>query len=65
MEQEETTYLTVPQVVRMLRLKNAYTIRRWIKAGILEAEKVIQGKRHRYRIKRTVVDAMEQQAEQQ
>jgi len=48
-----------------LRLKNAYTVRRWIKAGVLEAEKVIQGKRHRYRIKPTIVDAMEQQAEQQ
>jgi len=65
MESEETTYLTVPQVTRILRLKNAYTVRRWIKAGILEAEKVIQGKRHRYRIKPTIVDAMEQQAEQQ
>ena len=42
-----------------MRLKNAYTVRRWIKAGVLEAERVIEGKRHRYRIKRTVVDIMQ------
>ena len=59
MEREETDYLTVPQVTRMLRLKNAYTVRRWIKAGILEAETIIEGKRHRYRIKRAAVNAMQ------
>jgi excisionase family DNA binding protein len=59
MESEESDYLTVPQVTRILHLKNAYTVRRWIKAGVLEAEKVIEGKRHRYRIKRNVVDIIQ------
>jgi len=50
MEREETNYLTAPQVTRILGLKNAYTVRRWIKTGVLEAEKVIEGKHHRRKV---------------
>jgi excisionase family DNA binding protein len=52
-----TTFLTVPEVARQLRVK-ATTIRRWIQDGILEAEVIDEGKRHRYRILKHTIDAL-------
>jgi len=52
-------FFTVPEVAKRLRVK-ATTIRVWIKSGVLEAEKLTQGKRHRYRIHKVVVEAIEQ-----
>ena len=52
-------FFTVPEVAKRLRVK-ATTIRVWIKSGVLEAEKLTQGKRHRYRIQKVVVEAIEQ-----
>lgn len=52
-----TTFLTVPEVARQLRVK-ATTIRRWIQDGILEAEAIQEGKRHRYRILKHTIDTL-------
>jgi excisionase family DNA binding protein len=57
MEKDTTTFLTVPEVARQLRVK-AITVRRWIQDGILEAEAIQEGKRHRYRILKHTVDAI-------
>ena len=54
---EEETF-TPGQVAKRLRL-NHYTILRWIHAGVLEAETVIEGRRNRYFIKKSVVEALE------
>ena len=54
---EEQTFTPV-QVAKRLRL-NHYTILRWIHAGVLEAETVAQGRRNRYLIKKSVVEALE------
>jgi len=53
----DTPYFTVPQLARLLRV-NGYTIRRWIKVGLLEAETIAEGKRKRYRVKKAVIDAL-------
>jgi excisionase family DNA binding protein len=60
----EEEYLTPPQVARRLRM-NHYTILRWIHAGILEAETIKEGKRQRYLIKKSTVEAIEQRARHQ
>ena len=52
-----TNFLTVPEVARQLRVK-AITVRRWIQDGLLEAEAIQEGKRHRYRILEQTVDAL-------
>jgi excisionase family DNA binding protein len=49
--------LTVPQLAKQLRV-NEYTIRRWIHRGLLDAEKIIEGKRHRYRIKQSALASL-------
>jgi excisionase family DNA binding protein len=54
---EEETF-TPGQVARRLRL-NYFTVLRWIHTGVLEAETVEQGKRNRYLIKKSVVEALE------
>ena len=53
---EET--FTPSQVAKRLRL-NYYTVMRWIKAGVLEAETVIEGRRNRYFIRKSVLAALE------
>jgi excisionase family DNA binding protein len=57
MDKETTMFLTVPEVACQLRVK-AITVRRWIQDGILEAEAIQEGKRHRYRILKRTVDAL-------
>jgi len=52
-----TNFLTVPEVAHQLRVK-AITVRRWIQDGLLEAEAIQEGKRHRYRILKRTVDAL-------
>ncbi len=54
----DNNYLTPPEVARRLRVDD-YTVRRWIHAGILEAEHMRQGGRIRYRIKKSVVEVIE------
>ncbi len=54
---EEETF-TPGQVARRLRL-NYFTVLRWIHAGVLEAETVIEGRRNRYLIKKSVLEALE------
>jgi excisionase family DNA binding protein len=53
----DTDDLTPREVARRLRVDD-YTVRRWIATGILEAETMQEGKRHRHRIKKSVVDAI-------
>jgi excisionase family DNA binding protein len=57
MNKDTTTFLTVPEVARQLRVK-AITVRRWIQGGILDAEVIREGKRNRYRILKYTVDAL-------
>ena len=57
MNKDTTTFLTFPEVARQLRVK-VITIRRWIQDGILEAEAIQEGMRHRYRILKHTVDAL-------
>jgi len=57
MDKDTTTFLSVPEVARQLRVK-AITVRRWIQDGILEAESIQEGKRHRYRILKHTVDML-------
>jgi excisionase family DNA binding protein len=57
MDKETRTFLTVPEVARQLLVK-AITVRRWIQDGILEAEAIQEGRRHRYRILKQTVDAL-------
>ena len=57
MDKETRTFLTLPEVARQLRVK-AITVRRWIQDGLLEAEAIQEGKRHRYRILKRTVDAL-------
>lgn len=40
-------FLTVLEIARLLRI-NGYTVRRWIKDGVLDAEIIHEGKRMRY-----------------
>ncbi len=54
---EEETF-TPGQVAKRLRL-NYFTVLRWIHAGVLEAETVIEGKRNRYYVKKSVLAALE------
>jgi len=54
---EEETFTPV-QVAKRLRL-NYFTVLRWIHAGILEAETVIEGRRNRYYVKKSVLAALE------
>jgi excisionase family DNA binding protein len=53
-EIKEVTY-TIPQVARLLRVDD-YTVRHWIRDGILEAERIKEGRRTRYRIKQSTLD---------
>ena len=52
-------YLSPQEVAQRLRVK-ATTVRRWTASGILEVDAIKQGKRTRYRIKRQVIEAIEQ-----
>jgi excisionase family DNA binding protein len=54
----DTDYLTPPEVAQRLRVDD-YTVRRWIHTGALEAEAIREGRRTRYRIKKSVIDAIE------
>jgi excisionase family DNA binding protein len=60
----EEDYLTPVQLAQRLRL-NYYTVMRWIHTGALEAEPIREGKRFRYHIKKSVVEAIEQRAKHQ
>ena len=51
---EEVTY-TITQVARLLRVDD-YTVRHWIRDGILEAERIREGRRTRYLIKQSTLD---------
>jgi excisionase family DNA binding protein len=53
----DTRYLTPNQVAHLLRVK-PITVRRWIQQGILTAEEVREGKRHRYLIAQQAVDTL-------
>jgi excisionase family DNA binding protein len=53
--------MTPPEVARRLRVDD-YTVRRWIHTGALEAETIREGKRNRYRIKKSVVEVIERRA---
>jgi excisionase family DNA binding protein len=53
-------FLTVPEVAEQLQ-RNPGTIRRWIHQGVIEAHKLpSSGKLHHYRIKKSVVEEIEQ-----
>ena len=54
----DADYLTPLEVAKRLRVDD-YTVRRWIHSGALEAETIRQGKRSRYRIKKSIVEAIE------
>jgi excisionase family DNA binding protein len=57
-QHEQDGLLTVSEVAEILRVDST-TVRRWLKAGILEAVSLPHvGKRESYRIKRSVVDAI-------
>jgi excisionase family DNA binding protein len=58
MTRQPTTYYTPSQVARLLRV-DAMTVRKWIKTGILAAEAVTVGERHRYRIAQQTIDAIQ------
>ena len=58
MEQE---YFTPHELAKRLSVDDT-TVRRWIKIGALEAETIQQGNRHRHRIKKSVIDALEKQS---
>ena len=58
MRQEEGQEFRQITVARRLCL-NAYTVRRWIHDGTLEAETIWHGRRSRYRIKKEVIDVLE------
>jgi excisionase family DNA binding protein len=60
----DTEYLTPSEVAARLRVDD-YTVRRWIHSGILEAEAISEGKRNRYLIKKSVVEAIEQRSKHQ
>lgn len=53
-----THYMTTSEVARRLRVDD-YTVRKWIRMGILEAKAITQGKRVRYRIRISTVQAIE------
>ncbi len=55
MEQE---YFTPREIAKWLRVDYA-TVMRWIRAGILEAETIREGRRNRHRIKKAAIDALE------
>lgn len=58
-------FLTVPEVAERLD-RSPETIRRWIQQGMIEAHKLpSSGKLHHYRIKKSVVEAIEQRQKQQ
>jgi excisionase family DNA binding protein len=60
----DTDYLTPREVAQRLRVDD-YTVRRWIHTEALEAETIRRGKRIRYRIKKSVVDAIERRSKHQ
>jgi len=39
--------------------ETAYTVRRWIATGVLEAETIKEGKRNRHRIRKSLIETME------
>lgn len=47
--------MTPQEVATRLRV-TAYTVRRWIATGVLEAETIKEGKRNRHRIKKLLID---------
>lgn len=51
-------FLTPQEVATRLRV-TAYTVRRWIATGALEAETIKEGKRHRHHIRKSLIDALE------
>jgi len=51
-------YFTPKEVAQRLRVK-ATTVRQWIRSGVLEAEKIQEGKRHRYHIKSVTIETIE------
>ena len=51
-------FLTPREVATRLRVDYT-TVMRWIRSGILESEKIQQGRRNRHRIKQSVIDALE------
>lgn len=58
-------FLTVPEAAEQLH-RSPGTIRRWIQLGMIEAQKLPStGKLHHYRIKKAVVEAIEQRQQQQ
>jgi excisionase family DNA binding protein len=55
MEQE---YVTPRELAKLLRVDYT-TVMRWIRSGLLESEKIQQGRRNRHRIKKAALDALE------
>lgn len=51
-------FLTPQEIAARWRI-SAYTIRRWIATGALEAETIKEGKRNRHRIRKSLIEAME------
>lgn len=51
-------YLTPPEIAKLLRVDYT-TVIRWIRNGLLESEKIPQGKRNRHRIKKAAIAALE------
>lgn len=57
-------FLTVSEVAERLQ-RSPGTIRRWINVGLIEAQTLpSSGKRSHYRIKKSVVEAIEQRKKQ-
>ena len=51
-------FLTPQEVATRLRV-TAYTVRRWIATGALAAETIKEGKRHRHRIRKSLIETLE------
>jgi excisionase family DNA binding protein len=54
----EQDYYTPREVAKLLGVDYT-TVMRWIRSGLLESEKMQQGRRNRHRIKKAALDALE------
>ena len=56
-------FLSPNEIAKQLRV-SALTVRRWIREGLLEAENTIEGKRHRYAVKKSIFENIRQEKRQ-
>jgi excisionase family DNA binding protein len=55
-------YFTPVEVARRLRVDYT-TVMRWISSGVLESEKIQQGGCNRWRVKKSMIEAIERRHE--